>query len=126
MPIELKHYDIIFGDFGDFKAQTANVFIDINAIPQHRQSSMLFTLSVGDLGSKSADYFTVNVVICPDLGKRKNPWFGKGFLKFSTFDPKEIMEHIESTITACDAGTFQNSLPCLRQKFDWEYEGMSN
>ncbi len=122
MPIELKDYDIVSNDFKTLTGR--NLFVDINEIPLHHRSAMYFTLSIGNVGCNKADDFKLSVAVRGEYGTEKPPLAEKGFLTYASFDPQRIINDIEALIANCDLGTLQDSLPCLREVFEWEFEGM--
>ncbi|MEM9634955.1 MAG: hypothetical protein AAGA50_26740 [Pseudomonadota bacterium] len=122
MTIELKDYDIISMDFKSLTGN--NLFTHIDQIPMHKQSSMLFTLQIGEVSKVLADDFKVSVVIRPDTKKSGNSLVERGLMQYESFLPERVMTDIKNIIVNCDRGSLRASIPLLNEKFEWEYDGV--
>jgi immunity protein 8 of polymorphic toxin system len=124
MAIELHDYDVISDDF---EALTGTIlFVDLNEIPYHQKSEMLFTLTIGNKGSVAGSDFKTHVSIAPKFKNRKHGFISKCTFEYGDYNPEKILKDINDLIASCDRGTLQASVNELRKVLDWEYEGMAD
>jgi immunity protein 8 of polymorphic toxin system len=124
MTIELHDYDVISDDFKALTGTT--LFVDLNEIPHHRKSEMLFNLTIGDKGSVAGSDFTMTVSIGPEFKNGKQGFVYECTFEYGDYDPERILKDINDLITFCDRGTFEASTDELRKVLAWEYEGMAD
>ncbi len=99
-----------------------------------------FTLSIGPCDEEGSEYFGI-VVATPEAIKdrqqrpkwkastnRKRPikgWHDTKLLVIQGYNWQEIKEALERMVTDCDSPTWEQTVDCLRKRFNWEYEGMA-
>lgn len=88
------------------------------------------TLEVGPFESEGGDNF--HLLVCTRAGlSRLRRLSGKSYettrkLIVDAYDWVKIKQEINQKIKQCECPTWEDSLECLRQEFNWEFEGMYN
>ncbi|HEV3384561.1 MAG TPA: Imm8 family immunity protein [Gemmata sp.] len=99
-----------------------------------------FTLSIGPCDEKGSDYFNI-VVATPeaikerqqrpkwkDTTNRKRPIKRRQHAKLlviQEYNWQAIKEALERMVRECEGFTWEQTVSCLRKRFNWEYEGMA-
>jgi len=91
----------------------------------HNISSLLFTIQIGDVEKETSNDFTASVTIRPEFQYHSQGFIKCGLFQYARFDPSIIVGDIIKTVSECDRVTFEKSLDLLRERFSWEYEGIS-
>lgn len=119
--IETRYYEIFVGN---------DLCFSLEEIPEPESEDIHFLLRVyiGEVGGNDEDRFEITVLCGAGINSKDHLEYlkkeGRKFLYVSEYDASDIQQRLQAWVRKCDAGTYERSLPCLRRKFYWEYEGM--
>jgi hypothetical protein len=80
-------------------------------------------LSIGLTGGEAADLFQV-VVATPQAVRGKPERRRARLLIVEQYNWPKIRATLQQWVRECEGQTWDEIVTCLRQRFDWEYEGM--